>query len=101
MILELKRKNDKSILLDTTKKKINDSSIRKLIKIYLELKDDKIENYSDITIQNTIKHIGAYLIKWDSIEFVVKGNPKEDYIKLKNKYQSATLYNDDYVLYYE
>lgn len=101
MILELKRKNEKSILLDTTKKKISDSSIRKIIEIYLELKDDKIENYSNITIQNTIEYTKRCLIKWDSIEFVVKGNPKDDYIKLKNKYQSATLYNDDYVLYYE
>ena len=100
MVLELKRKNEKSILLDTTKKKINDDMIRKLLEVYLESKGDDILNYDDEIIKNTIIKFKMSIIKWDRIEFVVKGNPSEDYIKLKSKYDNETLYNDDYLMFY-
>lgn len=100
MVLELKRKNEKSILLDTTKKKINDNMVRKLLKVYLESKGDSISNYDDEIIKNTIVRFKISIIKWDKIEFVVKGNPSEDYIKLKSKYDSETLYSNDYLMFY-
>lgn len=101
MILELKRKNEKSLLLNTTKKNISDGMIRKLLEVYLELKDDNISNYDDEIINNTIRGLKRdSIIKWDRVEFVVKGNYKDDYIKLKSKYAGATLYNDDYLMFY-
>lgn len=102
MILELKRRNEKSLLLNTTKKNISDDMIRKLLEVYLELKDDSISNYDDEIINNTIRGLKRdSIIKWDKIEFVVKGSYEEDYIKLKSKYGGAILQNDDYILIYD
>lgn len=100
MILELKRRNEKSLLLNTTKKNINDNMLRKLLEVYLESKGDNISNYGNEIIENTISTLRRSIIKWDRVEFVVKGNPSEDYIKLKSKYAGATLYNDDYLMFY-
>ena len=99
--IELKRRNEKSLLLNTTKKNISDDMIRKLLEVYLELKDDSISNYDDEIINNTIRGLKRdSIIKWDKIEFVVKGSYDEDYIKLKSKYASAILYNEDYLMFY-
>lgn len=100
MILELKRRNEKSLLLNTTKKKISDDMLRKLLEVYLESKGDNISNYDNEIIDNTISTLKRSIIKWDRVEFVVKGNPSEDYIKLKSKYSGATLCNDDYLMFY-
>ena len=102
MILELKLRNKKSVLLDTTKKQISDKMVEKMISKVLEIEGKNINNYDKDTIDNTIKSVKRdSIIKYNSIEFVVTGNKDNDYIKLKNKYQGAVLYNDDYVIIYD
>ena len=102
MILELKRRNEKSLLLHTTKKNISDELLKKLLVKYLELKGDDIKNYNDEMIKSTLKSMkSSYVIKWDSIDFKVYGDKTKDYIKLKSKYGGAILQNDDYILIYD
>ena len=102
MVLELKLRNKKSVLLDTTKKQISDKMVEKMISRVLELEGKDINNYDRDTIDATIKSVKRdSIIKYNSIEFVVTGNKDNDYIKLKGKYQGAVLYNNDYVIIYD
>lgn len=102
MVLELKLRNKKSVLLDTTKKQISDKMVEKMISKVLELEGKDINNYDRDTIDATIKSVKRdSIIKYDSVKFVSTGDKDKDYIKLKNKYQGAVLYNNDYVIIYD